>query len=142
MTASLCALLGFAVWTLVVVVLGIGPPRISAVLSRRAPPKSFVADQPHGSERYRRTMRAHANCVENLPVFATLVILAWLIQLQHTWFEALAVLVLGARVGQSITHIASGTNRAVLLRFSFFAVQLACFAAMTGLIVHHALGQR
>src|SRR5688500_4234378 len=75
-TPSLYSLLGFVVWTLLVVMGGIGLPRISAVLARRAPPKSFVEDVPHGSERYRRTMRAHANCVENLPVFAALVLMA------------------------------------------------------------------
>ena len=29
----------------------------------------WPADVPHGSDRYRRTMRAHLNCVENLPLF-------------------------------------------------------------------------
>ena len=47
--ASLWSLLAFVVWTLLVLLLGIGVPRILAVLTRRAAPKSFVADVPHGS---------------------------------------------------------------------------------------------
>ena len=111
-------------------VLGIGIPRVSAVLMRRAAPKSFTADVPHGGERYRRTMRAHANCVENLPIFAALVLIARTISLENSLFETLAVIVLPARIAQTITHVASGSNRAVLARFWFFSIQLVCFAAM------------
>ena len=135
LTASLHALLGFAVWTMLVVVVGIGTPRVSAVLARRAPPKAFAADVPHGSERYRRTMRAHANCVENLPIFAVLVLVARAISLQSTTFELFAVAVLPARVAQTVVHVASGSNRAIMVRFWFYSVQLLCFAAMAVILV-------
>jgi len=133
--ASLYSLLGFVVWTLLVVVVGIGGPRVSAVLAHRAAPKSFTPDVPHGSERYRRTMRAHANCVENLPIFAALVLLARVTSLESAVFEALAVAVLPARVAQTAVHVASGSNLAVLVRFWFFSVQLVCFAAMAVMLV-------
>jgi uncharacterized MAPEG superfamily protein len=133
-TPSLYSLLGFVVWTLLVVVAGIGLPRISAVLARRAPPRSFVADVPHGSERYRRTMRAHVNCVENLPIFASLVLLGHAVALESTLFEALAVAVLPARVAQTAAHVASGSNRAVLVRFSFFSIQFGCFVGMAAIL--------
>jgi len=132
---SLYALLGFVVWTMLVVVVGIGTPRLSAIMARRAPPKSFLADVPHGSERYRRTMRAHANCVENLPIFAALVLIARAVSLESDVFEALAVTVLPARVAQTLTHVASGSNRGVVVRFLFFTVQLLCFAAMAVILV-------
>jgi uncharacterized MAPEG superfamily protein len=132
--APLWSLLGFVVWTLIVLVLGIGMPRIHAVLTRRAPPKSFLADVPHGSERYRRTMRAHLNCVENLPLYAALVLMGRVIELENATFDLLAALVLPARVLQSVTHISSGSNRAVLFRFYFFFAQLACFVGMAYLI--------
>lgn len=130
MTPSLYSLLGFVVWTMLLVVVGIGVPRVSAVLARRAAPKSFMADVPHGSERYRRTMRAHANCVENLPLFAALVLLARVVSLENALFETLAIIVLPARVAQTTVHVASGSNRAVLARFWFFSIQVASFAAM------------
>ena len=132
--ASLWSLLGFVVWTLLIVLVGIGAPRVTAVLSRKAAPKSFVADVPHGSERYRRTMRAHANCVENLPIFATLVLLARVVALESATFETLAVIVLPARILQSSIHIAGGSNRAVLARFWCFAVQFVCFFGMAALL--------
>ena len=127
---SLYSLLGFVAWTMLVVLVGIGGPRVSAVIMRKAAPKSFVADVPHGSERYRRTMRAHANCVENLPIFAALVLIARAVSLESALFEALAVIVLPARVAQTAVHVASGSNKAVLSRFWFFSIQFACFVAM------------
>ena len=134
MTPSLYSLLGFVVWTLLVVSVGIGTPRVTAVLARRAPPKSFMADVPHGSERYRRTMRAHANCVENLPVFAALVLIANAVSLHHALFDALALAVLPARIAQTVVHVASGSNRAVLVRFWFFSIQFVCFLGMAVLL--------
>jgi uncharacterized MAPEG superfamily protein len=132
--ASLWSLLGFVLWTITVLVIGIGTPRVHAILTRRAAPKSFLADAPHGSDRYRRTMRAHMNCVENLPLYASLVLMARLIELQSQPFQLLAAAVLPARIAQSVIHIASGTNRAVVARFCFFCVQLACMACMAYLI--------
>jgi uncharacterized MAPEG superfamily protein len=133
-TYSLWSLLGFAVWTLLLVVLGIGLPRVRAVLLGEARPNSFQPAVPHGSDRYQRTMRAHMNCVENLPVFAALVLIGAVIRIESTPFELAALAVLPARVLQSITHVASGRNRAVLVRFTFFCVQLACFATMAALL--------
>ena len=93
-----------------------------------------MADVPQGSERYRRTMRAHVNCVENLPIFAALVLLGRAIALDSATFEMLAVIVVPARVLQSSIHIASGSNRAVLARFWCFAVQFVCFFGMAALL--------
>jgi len=130
MLPSQWSLLGFAAWTLSLVLFTIGIPRISAVMLKRAKPSSFDPSVPHGSERYRRCMRAHANCVENLPVFAALVLLGSLLHVEGSTFQIAAALVLPARVLQSVAHIASGRNRAILARFSFFTVQLACFVVL------------
>lgn len=134
------ALLGFASWTILLVFFTIGLPRLSAVLSKRARPSSFDPSVPHGSERYRRCLRAHANCVENLPVFASLVLLGSVLEVPGASFQLLAFAVLPARVVQSVAHIASGSDRAVLVRFSAFCAQFACFAALIGLLVAHGLG--
>ncbi len=130
MVLSYWALLGFVVWTLLLLVGGIGVTRVSAVLSGRARPNSFTPSVPHGSEAYQRRMRAHVNCVENLPIFAALVLLGGLMDVTGSLFQLAAFTVLPARVGQSLAHIASGTSRAVLVRFTFFTVQLLCFALM------------
>jgi uncharacterized MAPEG superfamily protein len=131
------ALLGFVAWMLLLVIVGIGAPRISAVLKRQARPNAFNPDVPHGSERYQRTMRAHLNCVENLPVFAALVLLGTQLAVQGELFQTVAFAVLPARVLQSTVHIASGRSRAALARFTFFSIQLCCFALLIGLLVAH-----
>jgi uncharacterized MAPEG superfamily protein len=138
MLLSQWALLGFVVWTLLLVLVGIGAPRIGAVMSKRAHPNSFNAAVPHGSERYQRTMRAHANCIENLPVFAVLVLLGALLGMTGWLFQAVAFAVLPARVLQSVAHVASGRNGAVLVRFTFFSVQLTCFLVMAALLALHS----
>jgi uncharacterized MAPEG superfamily protein len=139
MLLSHWALLGFATWTLSLVLFTIGVPRITAVLKQQARPNSFDPSVPHGSERYRRCMRAHANCVENLPVFASLVLLGSALGVSGSLFQLVAFAVLPARILQSVAHIASGRNRAILARFLFFSVQLACFAVLVALLVARGL---
>jgi len=138
MSLSQWALLGFVLWTMLLVMVTIGLPRITAVLSKRAPANSFNPNVPHGSERYQRSMRAHINCVENLPIFATLVLLGTSVGVPGSFFQLVAFAVLPARMLQSAVHIASGRNRAVLVRFVFFTVQLACFGVMAVLLALHA----
>jgi uncharacterized MAPEG superfamily protein len=139
MSLSLWSLLGFAVWTLVLMVATIGVPRLLAIAQGRATPSAFPADQAHGSERYRRSMRAHLNCVENLPVFATLVLIGALVGVADDAFQWLALAVLPARVGQSVCHILSGSNRVVLLRFCFYVLQLTSFFSLAGLLIARGL---
>ncbi len=140
MLLSHWALLGFVSWTLLLVVGGIGVTRISQVMKRQARPNSFDPSVPHGSERYQRSMRAHVNCVENLPVFAALVLLGSTLGVTGASFQAAAFIVLPARVLQSSVHIASGRNRAVLARFGFFSVQLVCFGVMIALLIARGIG--
>jgi uncharacterized MAPEG superfamily protein len=140
MPLSLWSLLGFATWTLAVVLFSVGLPRIAAVMAKRARATSFDPSVPHGSERYRRSLRAHANCVENLPVFGALVLLGHVLGVSGALFQIAALIVLPARVLQSAAHIASGKERAVLIRFGFFSVQLACYVVLIALLVQHGLG--
>ena len=141
MPLALWSLLGFVLWTIGLLLAGVGFPRIRAVKRGESRPSEFRADVPHGSERYRRTVRAHLNCVENLPIFAALVLMASVIGLRSVPFDGLAIAVLPLRLAQSITHVISGSSRAVLVRFTFFLLQLACVLAMAGLIAAHALGR-
>lgn len=126
MTVGLYCLLGFAAWTLLLVVVGIGRVRVTKVLVGEARANEFPADVPHGSDRYRRVMRAHANCVENLPVFGAVVLTAAFTGRHGGLFDTLPVVYLLARIAQSLTHIASGSVMAVNVRFTFFTVQLVC----------------
>jgi uncharacterized membrane protein YecN with MAPEG domain len=139
MYPSYWALLGFVVWTWLLLVGGIGVPRVRAVVSGQARANSFNPAVPHGSESYQRRMRAHLNCVENLPLFGALVLLGGALNVEGALFQIAAVAVLPARVGQSLSHIASGRNRAVLARFAFFSVQLTCYALMSAALVLRGL---
>ena len=139
MTLSQWALLGFAVWTVTLLVTCVGITRVTAVVRKEARANSFNPSVPHGSERYQRSMRAHLNCVENLPVFASLVVLGTLVSIPSSLFQIAAFTVLPARLLQSAAHIASGRNRVVLVRFVFFCVQLLCFGLMAALLALHGL---
>ena len=140
MTTPLWALLAFTLWTLIVLATGVGIYRWWLILGGKAQLNAFPADEPHGPPFYRRIMRAHANCIENLPVFGALVFIAYATDLRSPMFDALSAAVPCARVVQSLCHMSSGSNLAVGLRFSFFSVQLVAFFAMAGVIVGQALG--
>ena len=74
MSIPVWAVLAFATWTIAILMLGVGVYRWSLILAGKAELKSFPGDEPHGSPLYRRAVRAHANCVENLPVFTAIVL--------------------------------------------------------------------
>jgi uncharacterized MAPEG superfamily protein len=142
MLLSYWALLGFVAWTLLLLVFGIGVTRIGQVMRKEARANSFNPQVPHGTDAYQRQMRAHLNCIENLPIFAALVLLGGVVGVAGSGFQAAACAVLPLRVGQSLAHVASGRNRAVLVRFGFFAGQLVCFAIMVVLLVLRGLELR
>jgi uncharacterized membrane protein YecN with MAPEG domain len=141
MPPSHWSLVGFVVWTLLLLMVTVGAPRISAVVTKRAKANSFNPAVPHGSERYQRSMRAHLNCVENLPIFAALVLLGAELQLTAGLFQTAAAAVLPARMLQSAVHVASGRNRAVLVRFVAFSLQWLCFMLMACLLAARGLEQ-
>ena len=132
MNLALLALLGFAAWTLLLMMTTVGVYRWSRVLSGRAAIASFSAVLPEGPPWYRRAMRAHANCVENLPVFGAIVVSATLAGSAGPLLGTLASMVFVARVGQSLVHVAfEQTNSVVALRFAFFFAQLLAMLVMT-----------
>ena len=135
MPIPVSVLLGFAGWTLLALLGTIGWYRWSRILTGRAEIKDFRADEPHGSDGYRRAMRAHANCLENLPIYTAVVVAIVASGVRSGALDRLAVAVLVARVCQTIIHIAlSPTNFATALRFVFFLTQIVFMLAM-GLIV-------
>ncbi|TWG92874.1 MAPEG family protein [Luteimonas sp. J16] len=119
---SAFALTGFIAWTLLLLALMEGI-RTGLVLGRRVPANRFTPDNAGLSPFMQRLARAHANCVENLPVLGGLLLVA--IATGHAAVtDPLAWPLLGARVCQSLVHLASVSATAVTIRFLFFAVQL------------------
>jgi len=127
MTTPLWCLLGFVAWTLCLL-LAIGAARVFQVLAGKAQATDFTAGVPHGSDAYWRLNRAHLNCLENLPLFATVVLIATVVGIQTAALDTLARVFLAARIGQSLAHLSSGSALAVNVRFGFFLVQFFCLA--------------
>lgn len=129
-------LLGFATWTLLLLLLTIGVYRWLRVLTGRAGIAEFRADQVEGQDWYKRAMRAHANCIENLPVFGAIVFALHVANITSDLVNALAIGVLVARMIQSTVHVGfTQTNTVVSIRFTFFFIQFICFFWLIGIIV-------
>ena len=122
MNSSLLALTGFVIWTLLLLVL-MESLRSRLVLLKAVPSNGFQPDNGNLSPFMQRLARAHANCLEGLPVFGGLLVIAALAG-QTAITDPLALVLLGARVVQSLIHLASLSVMAVNLRFSAFAVQM------------------
>ncbi len=135
MTVPVWMLLGFAMWTLLLLLFTIGVYRWSRIFSGRVPISGFPADAAGGAAWYQRATRAHANCIENLPVFGAIVFGLYVANVGGTLVDALAVTVLAARICQSLVHVGfEHTNTVASWRFGFFFVQFICFVWLAGLI--------
>lgn len=122
-TPTAFALTGFIAWTLALLVL-MEVIRAKLVLTKEVPANGFVPDNANLSPFMQRLARAHANCLEGLPIFGGLM-LAALVTGRGAVTDPLALVLLGARLVQSMIHLASVSAPAVTLRFTAFAVQMA-----------------
>lgn len=123
MSSSTIALTGFISWTLLLLVL-MEIIRTQLVMRRKVAANGFAPDNAGLSPFMQRLARAHANCVESLPVFGGLLLVA--IATDRTGVtDPLAGVLLGARLFQSLVHLVSVGATAVSIRFSAFAVQMA-----------------
>jgi uncharacterized MAPEG superfamily protein len=126
MTPTLTAFAGFAAWSLFLLVM-METIRVKLVLTRAVPANGFVPDNANLSPFMQRLARAHANCVEGLPIFGGVMLVAVLSH-RSAVTDPLAYVFLAARILQSLIHLISISNAAVTLRFSAFAVQMAIAA--------------
>jgi uncharacterized MAPEG superfamily protein len=70
-------------------------------------------------------MRAHANCLENLPLYTAAVIALLVTKAASPW------LLLAARIAQSALHIGPKQTELVAgARFCCYAVQIVCMIIM------------
>lgn len=136
MTVPVAVLLGFALWTLLTLFGSVGIYRWSRILTGRQEIATFRADVPEGADWYQRAMRAHANCVENLPVYGAIVLALVATGVTGRVLDVLAVVVLAGRVLQTSVHIAlPQTNAVVSVRFAFFLAQALAMLGMAGVLV-------
>ncbi|MGK2913748.1 MAG: MAPEG family protein [Porticoccaceae bacterium] len=121
---ALFALAGFAGWTALLAVFLVGVRLFNAFAGAKIPLNRFSPggdDLPGFGQRY---TRAHLNCLEVLPIFAAVVIAAGLSN-QLAIMESTAMYILYARIAQSVIHMISTALPMVLLRGTFFFIQLA-----------------
>ena len=139
MTIPVWTLLGFATWTLVLLLSTVGVYRWTRILTGRVPIREFRADQIEGEDWYRRAMRAHANCIESLPVYGAIVLALHVTGVDGSWVNFLSISVLAGRVAQSLVHVCLvQTNTVAAVRFAFFLVQLVSFFSLIVIVVRHA----
>lgn len=122
------ALIGFTAWTLLLVFVVFnwrffevlrGRPANSWIRGAAVPSPGFITRVEH----------AHLNCVENLPVFAAIVIAAHLLERTGV-VDDVGAFVLYARIAQSTVHMIGVSHWLVFVRANFYAVQLLLFAFM------------
>ncbi len=127
MSAQLISLVWFALWAVMlgffVVLL-----RVRQVMSGKAKADAFPSGEKHGPDAYWRVNRAQANTLENLPIFGALVLAGVASGVTTDIFAALCVVVVIARMVQSLIHLSSGSVTAINLRFAAYLVQIVCFA--------------
>jgi uncharacterized MAPEG superfamily protein len=137
MTVPVWMLLGFAAWTVLLLAATIGVYRWSRILTGRARISEFRADGAGEEDWYRRATRAHANCIENLPVFGAIVF-----ALQVSGIDNPAVDGLSSPFwsrGYSVSPCVF-VNQFGSLGSSFYSVQLVSFIALIALVA--AAGQQ
>jgi uncharacterized MAPEG superfamily protein len=123
MSSTGYALTGFVSWALFLLVL-MEAIRTYLVATRKVAANGFTPDNSGLSPFMQRLARAHANCIEGLPIFGGLLAIA-IMTSRATVTDPLALWLFGARIVQSIIHLVSTNPIAVTLRFAAFAVQMA-----------------
>jgi uncharacterized MAPEG superfamily protein len=117
------ALTGFIAWALALLIV-MEAIRAKLVLSREVAANAFPPDNANLSPFMQRLARAHANCIEGLPIFGGLMVVA-LVTDGIAVTDPAAYPLLVARVVQSLIHLVSLSPIAVTLRFLAFAVQVS-----------------
>ncbi len=123
MSPSLAVLLGFVSWALLLLVL-MEAIRSKLVLAREVPANAFDPGNSNLSPFMQRLARAHANCLEGIPIFGGLLLIAAVSDKTHVT-DPTAPVFLAARLVQSLVHLTSTSSAAVTVRFTAFAIQMA-----------------
>lgn len=119
---SVIALSGFITWSLALLILMEGR-RCWLIATKKITPNDLDPQNSRLSPFMQRLARAHANCVEGLPIFGGLLIVAILTG-QTAITDSLAYLFLATRLAQSLAHLYGVSIPVATTRFAFFAVQM------------------
>ena len=122
LTPSAVVLLSLVSWSLLLAVLLVSMRGLQ-VLSGRKAVNAFAADGSDVPGFGQRLTRAYANCLENLPAQAAVLLYA-MVAGQTAITDPLAYCLLGARLLQSCVHLLSTSALCVWLRFASYLVQV------------------
>lgn len=125
---GMTAVLGFALWTLVLVFVSVNW-RVLEVLRGKGMNSWGRDDGIAVPELVKRMQHAHLNCLENLPIFAVLVFAAAFMG-KSAIVDSLACYVLAARIAQSLVHLIGTSAGLVFVRATFYVVQVLIFFYM------------
>ena len=126
---SLHALIGFTAWTLLLVLIIFAWRGIEIVINGKKADSWTRGKDVAAPGLIRRIEHAHINCLENLPIFAVIVLAAAATG-KSAVTEPYAMYVLYARVAQTLTHMVGVSHWLVMLRATFWAIQLILFVLM------------
>ncbi|MFQ3190850.1 MAG: putative MAPEG superfamily protein [Paraglaciecola sp.] len=126
MNDTIFALLGYITWLLILLV-WLATYRTVLVAKKEQAVNGFKPDGSDSPAFGERITRAQSNCVESFAFIGGLMLLA-LATDSAAITNSLALLLLAARLGQSVTHLISSSELAVQVRFAFFLAQVGiCF---------------
>ena len=123
MSRSVVVLTLFIAWALFLLVV-MEAVRAWLVMTGRVRSDAFKPDNAGISPFMERLARAHANCVESLPLFGGLLLVA-IATGRSNVTDPLAGWLLAARIVQSSIHVTSTAVAAINARFAAFVVQMA-----------------
>ncbi|MFT4652422.1 MAG: putative MAPEG superfamily protein [Kangiellaceae bacterium] len=121
MNATILALSGYIAWTMLLI-LALAIYRTSSNKKNKRTSLKFDPSGNDISDFGQRLTRAHANCYES-GVFIVGPMMLALATGSAAITDGLALLVLAARVVQSLIHVASISNAAITARFVVFLIQ-------------------
>jgi uncharacterized MAPEG superfamily protein len=126
MNETIISLLGYITWILILLVC-LASYRTLLVAKKEQAANGFKPDGSDSPAFGERITRAQSNCVESFAFIGGLMLLA-LATNSAAITNGLALLLLAARIGQSVAHLMSTSVIAVQIRFAFFLVQIGiCF---------------
>lgn len=138
MPIPLLVLLLYVLWTIAVVIFAVGIARLRRV---RHGEKfcDFPGGVAEGPPFHARAIRAHLNCVENLPIYGSVALAAAVLHIGGLTLDILAVTVLVARIAQTGIHLALPQSEPVVrLRGSLFGIQVIAVSIMAILLLIRA----
>ncbi|WP_323774695.1 MAPEG family protein [Alcanivorax sp.] len=121
---GMTALLIYIIWTLILA-LSYATYRLPLVLTGKKSANHWERGKPVDDPEFLvRAKAAHLNCLENLPLFAALVLIGAATD-QSVTVNAVAGIIVAARIGQSLVHLIGTSFPLVFIRASLFLIQVA-----------------